>query len=1014
MQKNRKHFFDRIRIALIAIASVLVISGISYCTMSIVSAKKGGGGGTSGPGGSVGGGGCKMSGSGTWVDTCFGGMWKYYPTTENYIHVDGTKSGNVPGGDIIGCGTYGGYYRLALERFHLYNYSGTGVQVGLVRVDQFTLGSSGGKVAYRLGDNHWAEIRQKFEIAKKKYNLPTAWEETGYFCYDPGWEVCDPAEEICDPPTPPSSSGPVGDAHFFATSYVEVVNEESGLPRPKSANAGAYKVSSEPEDHNARISFSTDNSSVVLNFWHKIDYMTTGAAISLPGDLSGLVDYPAFFPDVNKADYNYDWVNGQKVYKTDGPYFDADAYLKAVDEKLKELAKNADGNIDWSKYNELINAIKLNLAKGKTYQDDDDYFVVDVSTSWDISDGSGTSYVAKLGSNNPTTTGTYTRSQSQEPKKSDVSGDLARTQVTVDLEPGDTKLVCQRIHYTKKNFVYQAEEKTREETRSDGTKYRVHDHWDWSIKESSGEGYSEACAEIHRAEDSGDGFSLKSGGKINTEHPYAGENTSIAWAAAGESKPMLRMMGQDATVYLTNESVGQHTGGNKRSTTAPCGYYNGQYGINNIYYCHSYDSKAAVYPDYIKGPDQIYSKSQVFVVPDHTASKLCATFGFNYGRYYNFSTNYTGPYPNDSWRSAGSYWRVYDSSCRTIAKKPTTAIWNGSLMTPGGLKTSTAPRHDTQEMNDKSVGGSDKLIPTSSGGSRTLYGSWSEHLDVVGGKDEGHGSGSTLYTGSNNLKIFPDNVNLTISNAGTEAELGGSGIGGNSAYRTKLNTFLKSRANTDDINNLGVVTGNTITVSGITSAGSGNQQPKIMYVDHDLTIDKNIVYHSGTYDSIYKMPQVIIFVDGNLNITSNVERIDAWLIINKTNDSNGYINTCIDKSSIYNGKQTPESDKHNAAATVYGIGGVQTCSKQLVFNGPVIAHGLKLNRTFGADPLTSKDKGETYNAMFNTNGSNKSTKEAPAEIFNLRADAYLWAYAQAGRYDSSYTESYSRELPPRY
>ena len=739
--------------------------------------------------------------------------------------------------------------------------------------------------------------------------------------------------------------------------------------------------------------------------------MTTGAAISLPGDLSGLVDYPAFFPDVNKADYNYDWVNGQKVYKTDGPYFDADAYLKAVDEKLKELAKNADGNIDWSKYNELINAIKLNLAKGKTYQDDDDYFVVDVSTSWDISDGSGTSYVAKLGSNNPTATGTYTRSQSQEPKKSDVSGDLARTQVTVDLEPGDTKLVCQRIHYTKKNFVYQAEEKTREETRSDGTKYRVHDHWDWSIKESSGEGYSEACAEIHRAEDSGDGFSLKSGGKINTEHPYAGENTSIAWAAAGESKPMLRMMGQDATVYLTNESVGQHTGGNKRSTTAPCGYYNGQYGINNIYYCHSYDSKAAVYPDYIKGPDQIYSKSQVFVVPDHTASKLCATFGFNYGRYYNFSTNYTGPYPNDSWRSAGSYWRVYDSSCRTIAKKPTTAIWNGSLMTPGGLKTSTAPRHDTQEMNDKSVGGSDKLIPTSSGGSRTLYGSWSEHLDVVGGKDEGHGSGSTLYTGSNNLKIFPDNVNLTIANAGTEAELGGSGIGGNSAYHTKLNTFLRDNnkftESTSPVSRYKLSTSAEV-MSKVNSNMTGTTI--IVYTGSDpLEINKNIIYNNPSigYSNIYELPQVLIFSSKDIKINSDVTRIDAWLI------TDGIIDTCSDKTNIHLGTQT-ESDKHNAAATVYDISGVQTCSKQLVFNGPVITHGLKLNRTFGADPLASKDKGETYNAMFNTNGSNKSTKEAPAEIFNLRADTYLWAYAQAGRYDSSYTESYSRELPPRY
>lgn len=44
----------------------------------------------------------------------------------------------------------------------------------------------------------------------------------------------------------------------------------------------------------------------------------------------------------------------------------------------------------------------------------------------------------------------------------------------------------------------------------------------------------------------------------------------------------------------------------------------------------------------------------------------------------------------------------------------------------------------------------------------------------------------------------------------------------------------------------------------------------------------------------------------------------------------------------------------------------------------------------------------------------RQNKQSPAEVFNLRMDNYLWAYAQAGRYDSSYTESYSRELAPRY
>ncbi len=44
----------------------------------------------------------------------------------------------------------------------------------------------------------------------------------------------------------------------------------------------------------------------------------------------------------------------------------------------------------------------------------------------------------------------------------------------------------------------------------------------------------------------------------------------------------------------------------------------------------------------------------------------------------------------------------------------------------------------------------------------------------------------------------------------------------------------------------------------------------------------------------------------------------------------------------------------------------------------------------------------------------ESDRFSPAEIFSLGADDYLWAYAQAGRYNSSYTDAYTRELPPRY
>lgn len=77
-----------------------------------------------------------------------------------------------------------------------------------------------------------------------------------------------------------------------------------------------------------------------------------------------------------------------------------------------------------------------------------------------------------------------------------------------------------------------------------------------------------------------------------------------------------------------------------------------------------------------------------------------------------------------------------------------------------------------------------------------------------------------------------------------------------------------------------------------------------------------------------------------------------------------------------------------------------------------MADDLKLYRSFGSDIITT-DRVGTFNYLGSI-GSSNAEKYNAAEVFNLRADVYLWAYAQAGRYDSSYTESYSRELAPRY
>lgn len=160
---------------------------------------------------------------------------------------------------------------------------------------------------------------------------------------------------------------------------------------------------------------------------------------------------------------------------------------------------------------------------------------------------------------------------------------------------------------------------------------------------------------------------------------------------------------------------------------------------------------------------------------------------------------------------------------------------------------------------------------------------------------------------------------------------------------------------------------------------------QILTHNGDLKITGNITTNPGAYNSIYHVPQVVIFVHGNLEIASDVTRIDAWLIVD------GKINTCSDFTY-----GSTEADAVNRLR--------DTCNKQLVFNGPVLANGLTLNRSFGSDPLVTRTG--TFGAL--------PAKYNAGEIFNLRMDTYLWAYAQAGRYASSYTESYSRELAPRY
>ncbi|MFZ2125160.1 MAG: hypothetical protein WA087_01740, partial [Candidatus Saccharimonadales bacterium] len=164
-------------------------------------------------------------------------------------------------------------------------------------------------------------------------------------------------------------------------------------------------------------------------------------------------------------------------------------------------------------------------------------------------------------------------------------------------------------------------------------------------------------------------------------------------------------------------------------------------------------------------------------------------------------------------------------------------------------------------------------------------------------------------------------------------------------------------------------TGNNVTING---GGVGDVINKGQWIvinapTANVTINGNINYTGETLMTIDQIPQVIIIAN-NINIVDSVTNVDAWLV------AGGYINTC---SSV------------NIAAPL----SASICDDRLTVNGAVLAQKIYLRRTAGS-------------GVGNASGD-------PAEVFNLRADAYLWSMARANSNGHVQTVD-TIELPPRF
>ncbi len=515
-----------------------------------------------------------------------------------------------------------------------------------------------------------------------------------------------------------------------------------------------------------------------------------------------------------------------------------------------------------------------------------------------------------------------------------------------DLQPGETKIVCEEIEYKPQTVV-----QTKKAIYTGSGKDRKFSHYQYSVSSTSGEGSSSACAEIHRVKDP----TITTDGNVSATTSstgfYAGEQATIDWQANVEAYPSHRLLQRESVAYLLSPDIEYKSdiaSGSVYTSSPPVDYARSKMGQLLDWKVFTSDNFEPEGRDYSEN----FSLRKDVVLPDTVGAKYCHTIGVKMGYWYGIDYSDTGEDATNWYRVDGKdYWVVSNATCRPIAKKPSFSVWNGSIFTNGKVQTSLAPRFDNASfgkvVDEAGYKASDKVT----------YGSWTEHLGVVGRQNQGLASGSALYSGMQDAKVQAYSP-LTISNTDTN-NLGYSGINPNAS---KLISYFEPIAQSSN---------SSIGDTFKTTAGE-NPGTRIYKFDGDQTLSDNVELPSVDYKGINEIPQNVIIINGNLNVESNVTKIDAWLIVT------GKINTC----SSFDTKNTQSNGD---------------CSKQLMINGPVVASGIDLNRSYGADPSAAS-----------------LGRATSAEIFNLRPDAYLWSYARSASSNIIMREVYTRELAPRY
>ena len=303
--------------------------------------------------------------------------------------------------------------------------------------------------------------------------------------------------------------------------------------------------------------------------------------------------------------------------------------------------------------------------------------------------------------------------------------------------------------------------------------------------------------------------------------------------------------------------------------------------------------------------------------------------------------------------------------CLIAGKKPKVNVLGGDLYV-GRAITGVTPTS------------SGRVITSTTRNALGLFGSWGEYGVVARGPVEVMSSGSGYVNGvADHLDL------LTFTNQGNVAATCGSSLGCYSQAGSLPNVASRFTISPDTpvlgSGSLSAVGQGIYTASGtLTIDTSTIQRNKWIVINAptaSVVISGDITYEGGSFTSLEEIPQLIIIAN-TITINQGVRTVDSWLVapgtVSGSTVSGGVIRTCeVAPSSI--------------SASV--------CATPLTINGPIIANQLMMLRTGGSEP--NERAGD------------------PAEVFNLRPDAYAWARNKTEAL-GALTTTYMVELPPRY